>query len=50
MVCADYGTENSNVAAVPIAMRYHDDPMAREKAFMYGPSKYNMVGTCTWRQ
>ena len=42
---ADYGTENSNVAAVQIAMRYnHDDPMAREKSFMYGPSKYNVVG------
>ena len=42
---ADYGTENSNIAAVQIAMRYnHDDPMAREKSFMYGPSKYNAVG------
>ena len=51
MVCADYGTENSNVAAVPTEMRCnHDDPMAREKSFMYGPSKYNVVGTCTWRQ
>ena len=51
MVCADYGTENSNVAVVPTEMRYnHDDPMAREKSFMYGPSKYNAVGTCTWRR
>ena len=42
---ADYGTENSNIAAVQIAMRYnHDDPMAREKSFMYGPSKDNVVG------
>ena len=42
---ADYGTENSNIAAVQIAMRYnHDDPMAREKSFMYGPSKYNVRG------
>ena len=44
IVRSDYGTENSNVAAVQIAMRYnHDDPMAREKSFMYGPSS----GRCT---
>ena len=31
IVRSDYGTENSNVAPVQIAMRYnHDDPMAEE--------------------
>ena len=41
---SDYGTENCNLAALHIAFRYHhDDNLAGEKSFMYGPSKANVV-------
>ena len=44
MLRCDYGTENSNLAAIHIAFRYyHDDSMAREKSFIYGPSIHNIV-------
>ena len=40
----DHGTENSDVAAIHIAMRYsHHDSLARGKSFIYGPSKFNTV-------
>ena len=41
---SDYGTENSIIAAIQIAFRYHhDDSLAREKSFLYGPSVHNIV-------
>ena len=41
---SDYGTENCNLAALHIAFRYHhDDNLAGEKSFIYGPSKANVV-------
>ena len=41
---SDYGTENCNLAAIQIAFRYYDDDsMAKEKSFIYGPSKHNIV-------
>lgn len=41
---SDYGTENCSLATIHIAFRYnHDDAMAREKSFMYGPSTSNIV-------
>ena len=41
---SDYGTENCSLAAVHIAFRYyHDDSLAGQKSFMYGPSKANVV-------
>ena len=44
VVRADFGTENAAVAATQIAFRfYHTDEMAREKSFIYGPSKSNIV-------
>ena len=40
----DYGTENTSVASIQIAFRYfHNDCRAKEKSFMYGPSKANIV-------
>jgi hypothetical protein len=42
---SDYGTENSHIASVQIALRYfHEDSLARSKSFIYGPSKFNVVG------
>lgn len=44
VVRSDYGTENCNLASVQIAMRYnHDDGLAKEKSFIYAPSKHNVV-------
>ena len=41
---SDYGTENSTLAAVQIALRYdHEDTLARDKSFLYGSSKHNVV-------
>ena len=41
---SDYGTENCRLAAIQIAFRYnHDDSMARERSFLYGPSTSNIV-------
>ena len=46
VVRCDYGTENTSLAAIQIAFRYHhDDSMAKEKSFLYGPSKHNIVST-----
>ena len=40
----DYGTENSDIAAVQIGLRYfHEDGLARERSFIYGPSKFNII-------
>ena len=44
MLRSDYGTENASLASIQIAFRYyHDDGLAREKSFVYGPSKSNIV-------
>lgn len=41
---SDYGTENSILAAIQIALRYeHGDSLAKERSFIYGPSKNNVV-------
>lgn len=40
----DYGTENSSLATIQIAFRYHhQNSMAKDKSFIYGPSKSNIV-------
>ena len=44
MLRCDYGTENCEIAAIQIALRYHhDDALAKEKSFVYGPSVHNIV-------
>ena len=44
IVRSDYGTENSSLASVQIALRYHhEDEFAKEKSFIYGQSKSNIV-------
>jgi hypothetical protein len=41
---ADHGTEDVGVASVQIALRYfHQDALGKEKSFIYGPSKFNIV-------
>ena len=40
----DYGTENSSLATIRIAFRYHNhDSMVKDKDFIYRPSKSNIV-------
>ena len=44
MLRCDYGTENCEIAAIQIALRYHhEDALAKEKSFVYGPSVHNIV-------
>ena len=44
VIRCDYGTENVSIASIQIAFRfYHTDSRAREKSFIYGPSKANIV-------
>ena len=45
----DYGTENTSLGTAQIAFRMnHTDSMAREKSFVYGPSKSNIVSKLTF--
>lgn len=40
----DYGTENTSLATTQIAFRmHHSDALAKERSFVYGPSKSNIV-------
>lgn len=51
MLRSDYGTENASLASIQIAFRYyHDDGLAREKSFVYGPSKSNIRIEGWWSQ
>ena len=44
----DYGTENTRLATVQVAFRlFHDDSLAGERSFLYGPSTGNIVSMHT---
>lgn len=47
MLRCDYGMENVSLATAQIGFRlHHNDSLAGERSFMYGPSKSNIVSGC----
>ena len=39
-----YNTENSSLAAIQVAFHYHHmDSRSRERSFIYGPSRANII-------
>ena len=46
MLRVDKGTENVGLASVHIMLRLeHNDELAGERSFIYGPSKHNIVSS-----